>query len=164
MTKQYQFLEFAIGRGLEQCVLEPTRHGPDNILDLVLLSDPNKLIDLTVSEPFSTSDHSTINLILDISLSRSIKQQNSRNFFKANYSKISAALLGTNWDDLFDQQTVDKMWLTFVHQLNLLIEKHVPVRKGSSRKYRVFFNVHYVKILYLASGFLEISKIWYSYS
>ena len=50
--------DFVINNGLSQLVLEPTRE--NNILDLVLSNDLLAVIDLTVSLPFSTSDHSSL--------------------------------------------------------------------------------------------------------
>ena len=50
--------DFVINNGLSQLVLEPTRE--KIILDLVLSNDPLAVIDLTVSLPFSTSDHSSL--------------------------------------------------------------------------------------------------------
>jgi len=57
---QKMLCEFAVFNGFTQCTPEPTRSG--NLLDLVLVSDPLAVSDITVAPPFSTSDHNLVDV------------------------------------------------------------------------------------------------------
>ena len=128
-SKEFRFLEFTVSRGLEQIVLTPTRHAPDSILDLFLCSDPNLVIDLSVTPPFSTSDHDSVEALLSVEVeSAGIKPRTRRNFYRANYPKIASSLQTVDWDQLFAGRTLQEAWQSLIGELNPLIEQFVPLQ------------------------------------
>ena len=66
---QLRFLNTVIDLGFQQYILEPTRG--ENVLDILLCNDPLLISDVKVSAPFSTSDHSMIDFVLNLSASGS---------------------------------------------------------------------------------------------
>ena len=77
-------------------MLEPARE--NKILDLVLSNDPLVVIDLTVSLPFSTTDHSPLSWSLwSLEPNRSTNTlTQSFNFTKADYDDLRAYLSTIN--------------------------------------------------------------------
>ena len=63
-----QLVDFVNANGMIQYVNEPTHNS--NILDLVLLNDALLLSSLSVYEPFSISDHSTVHFSLSFETNR----------------------------------------------------------------------------------------------
>ena len=62
--KSCDFLDLCINNGLTQLVYSPTRL--NNILDLVLCNNEIVISELTINEPFGTSDHDSINFVVVI--------------------------------------------------------------------------------------------------
>ena len=56
---QVHFYNTVIGLGFTQFIDLPTRG--DNILDVLLVNDPQLISNISIDEPFSTSDHATVN-------------------------------------------------------------------------------------------------------
>ena len=64
---QVHFYNTVIGLGFTQFIDLPTRG--DNILDVLLCNDPQLISNISIDEPFSTSDHATVNFIVNIMIS-----------------------------------------------------------------------------------------------
>ena len=60
LRKSSRSLSHLLMSSCTQCTPEPTRSG--NLLDLVLVSDPLAVSDITVAPPFSTSDHNLVDV------------------------------------------------------------------------------------------------------
>ena len=80
---------------LEQLVNMPTRG--NNILDLVLCSENSIVQNLTVGEPFATSDHQIIRFDLIVSKELATENTVAYNYFKADYDKIRDYAKSRNW-------------------------------------------------------------------
>ena len=59
-SREYAFYECCMNNGLSELINQPTYINSSNILDLLLTNDHESIYDVSVSEPFSTSDHASI--------------------------------------------------------------------------------------------------------
>ena len=112
-------LNFTVQQGYSQLVTEPTRD--NNILDLLLTNEPISICDVSVQQPFSTSDHCQVCFkVFAEQLSNEEKNSNGDSYFRcwdaADYESMSVYLSTVNWDRLFSYNlTVDSMWLSLIH-------------------------------------------------
>jgi Reverse transcriptase (RNA-dependent DNA polymerase)/Endonuclease-reverse transcriptase len=136
--------QFCVENGMYQVVDEPTRG--ENILDLLFCSNPALLEKIQVKEPFANSDHNSI--IFDIFWNNlPFSEPVSKNFFKADYDSIKAALSIISWRDTFSVcANVEEFWQIFSAILNSLIEKFVPLR-GPNPKSKNFISKDFKKLL-----------------
>jgi len=102
------FLEIVKDNFLTQHVMSPTRG--TNILDLVITSDSNMIENLTLCEPLVNSDH--VVLMFDFIFRNTIINENTsyRNYRKANYREINAAIQCIDWDFWNMISNVDELW------------------------------------------------------
>ena len=124
-----QFLDLVQNCFLVQHVDKPTRG--NNILDLVLSSNENMVENLTVKEPFGTSDH---NVVLFHAITKTELQQWRSVYYdyrKGNYEGMKGYLSDTNWDDVLGKPTVDETWVSFKGVIEEAIDKFVPKRECS---------------------------------
>ena len=131
------FLNFVYKHGLVQLVKEPTRF--NNVLDIILTNDATSVINTCVVQPFSTSDHQSVNFAISGSV-RPIQSQSGvfnaprRNFNKADWDNIRCFLSSYNFYDLFHSNLpVQTIFDEFYHVLNLCIQLYVPVRLTGPR-------------------------------
>ena len=117
---------------LEQLVEKPTRG--ENILDLVLCSDVSFVQNLTVGEPFFTSDHQIIQYDLMVSKESTNDDKVAYNYFKADYNKMRDSAKLRNWANLADCKDVDKIWLTLKSDLLNLRNEFVPKHRRNKNK------------------------------
>jgi len=76
-NKQALFLNTVTNLGFHQFVTSPTRG--DSILDLILSNDPLLISNVNVREPFSTSDHCSIDFILNFVLNHDVNGRKTSN-------------------------------------------------------------------------------------
>ena len=125
-------LNFTVQQGYSQLVTQPTRN--NNILDLLLTNEPVSICDVSVQEPFSTSDHCQVCFKVFVEqLSNEEKYSNGDSYFRcwnaADYDSMSAYFSTINWDRLFSYNlTVDSMWSAFSDVLYTAINLFVPIR------------------------------------
>ena len=107
----------------------------ENILDLVLSSETG-LVDynLRIVSPIGRGDHATI--LFDLSLVVNNKEDGKKGFDyrRADYGKFSADSLNVDWNEKFENETVDGMWTEFVRVVNGMKEKYVPRFAGSRKR------------------------------
>jgi ribonucleases P/MRP protein subunit RPP40 len=114
---------------LVQCVEDCTRG--KNVLDLVLTSEENMVENLTVGEPFGSSDHQIIRWDFisckgpHRNLSEAVK---SYDYFKADYDKIRDECKEIDWTRVMQEQNVELAWMAFKESLETLRDKRVPIR------------------------------------
>src|ERR1051325_2450909 len=101
----HPFIECMSNNFLTQLVEEPTI--AKNFLDLVLCSDPSLVKNISVGEPFETSDHQIVTFSLTTKefLRKHTKQ--FYNYFKADYDEIRQYARSKNWGADFSVITVD---------------------------------------------------------
>lgn len=120
------FLEMTLTFNLTQMVNTPTRGA--NILDLVLVSNPDTV--KSVSSVEGLSDHNLV--LFNLSIPRPVRQRSIkhiRDYNKANFTKINSEL--SEFLDYFRRsaslRSVDDNWLLFKNKLTSLVELHVPL-------------------------------------
>ncbi len=124
----HQFWSYTVLAGLQQFVQQPTRK--ENILDLVFSSDESLISDVEILPPFSTSDHSSVSVSLNLPFEAGMAKHDVliHNYHKADYNNIVAELEACRWEDLkHSSYTVDEAWTFFRHKLQTLIEIFVPL-------------------------------------
>ena len=127
---QDALLDFTVGNGLEQLVSSPTRG--DNILDLVLSTEPTSIAQLEVSCPFSNSDHCQINFDIQVNFEseQDTAHVNKLDWQSADYSGMSAQLSSVDWQTILSNNlTVDSFWHAFRCELEKAIDANVPIRQ-----------------------------------
>ena len=147
-------LDFVSDHGLSQCVVEPTRN--DNILDLVLTSDPLLINDCVVSPPFIDCDHMTVNFNVVLPASDVNDDDETLCYFNyaaADYEGLNSYFSSVNWFDVFPDNCddINECWESFVSVVNRAIELFVPVK---------VFDPHLTKrdkkyCLYIYDNFIE---------
>ncbi len=124
-----------------QFVEKPTRG--KNVLDLILCSDRRNISSVKVSEPFSTSDHSSIEFSIAISNLIDNDLKNVRDWKNADYDEICKFLSSIDWDKWFSacansgKDRVNDFYAVFLSALEACIHAYVPLRKlkkGYARK------------------------------
>ena len=84
-----------------------------------MLSSERGLVDnLRIVSPIGRSDHATI--LFDLSLVVNNKEDVNKGFDyrRADYGKFSTDLLSVDWNEKFENETVDGMWTEFVSVVN----------------------------------------------
>ena len=129
-----QLIDFVNYNGMIQCVHRPTFN--THILDIVLLNDPLILSSLSVTEPFSTSDHCSVSFSLNFTCCHNIECPLTITEWKnAYWVNFNSFLLSVDWIYILSTSlTADVLWTTFKDILNTGIELFVPnhTRKSSN--------------------------------
>ena len=121
------FLTMVEENALQQLVFEPTRG--DNILDLLLTSNTDLIEDLYVDEPFSNSDHMSLNFNIKFLAPRVCYEPRKVYLYsKGDYESMNQEISLIQWNTLFNGKTVNEKWSTFKETYNQLIDKHIPVK------------------------------------
>lgn len=135
--------DFANVNGMTQYVEAPTHNS--HILDVVLLNDPLLLHCLSVTTPFSTSDHcSVIFSLCSSSSDKSDRCDNYKtyNWQKADWQGFNDFLSNTDWWRIASfNLTVDSLWGAFRDKLIEGMDLFVPVNNNDNvnmKKYPKF--------------------------
>ena len=129
-------LSFLHEHSLSQLNLTPTRNS--NILDLVLTNIPDRITNLSVNPPFSTSDHDSLSLSLGTYLQQSnTDRQNildsGFDYKRADFLSIKLALQSINWQDLLASDNINNIWQIFCHTLLDIVSMHCPRKQHLNR-------------------------------
>jgi hypothetical protein len=132
LSESHPFLKCLNDNFLEQLVDEPTRDA--NILDLVVTSDMSMINNLTVGEPFETSDHQMIRF--ELTGKRSVVDSNttSYNYFKANYTEVRNFMRERNWNLIPNSDDVNNCWKAVRSEIILVRDRFVPKFKKCKNK------------------------------
>nr|XP_015840238.1 PREDICTED: uncharacterized protein LOC107399070 [Tribolium castaneum] len=150
-----QFSELLLENNLSQIVTEPTRFRSQqrpSLLDLVILSDVNLVTSLNVSNPVGTSDHSKIEIELQIMI---YSEPNARikTTSIVDYTRIDESLLTYDWNGL-DSLNAEEQWKHFKSILQTCITTNSRLFTNRLRKDKPWINQHMLdKIKYKA-------KLW----
>jgi len=124
-------------------VNEATRN--DNVLDILLVNEPNTVFDVHVGPPFGGSDHCCVNftVVAESTLGSEspndtvtdCSQGTKRYRWKdANYAALADYLSTYDWNHLFSVNlSVDLMWSAFCSVVREAIDVHVPVYSVNPR-------------------------------
>lgn len=125
-------LDFAVDNGLTQIVSAPTRL--DNVLDIVLVNEPNTVFDVDINPPLGFSDHSRVNftIVLDSATAAHNLRDDQPTIKRyrwcdADYNGMRDYLSNYDWANLFTvNTTVDTMWVAFSNVIREVIDMYVP--------------------------------------
>ena len=134
------FLSLYYKYSLEQLVNVATRN--NNILDLIFTNDMNTVVNVSVDDPFSNSDHSTVSFNVFITsnsvpeTSRACDARIVYNFDNADWRSINLYLSHVDFDYLFvSYSSVVDVFTAFYNVLYDCISLYVPVKRvGKTRK------------------------------
>ena len=131
INDSHPFIECMSNNFLTQAVDEPTRL--KNYLDLVLCSDPSLIDNVSVEEPFETSDHQIVTF--NIAIKERVCKHNKQfyNYFKADYETMRQYARSKNWDSLIGI-SADEIWLILQEDLVEIRNKFVPSGKPKINK------------------------------
>ncbi|MDW0252237.1 MAG: reverse transcriptase family protein, partial [Nitrososphaeraceae archaeon] len=141
--------EFLFNSGFHQIVNSPTRGM--NILDLVFVSDPSSITDISIYPPISSSDHNCIYLSLHLenngclsgqanigqAASYHVKPSYVYCFRKGDWTSFNHYVNAVNWNSVFANcTTVDEYWLEFHNVVSYGINLFVPRRQLRNSRQR----------------------------
>ena len=124
-TRERLFLETLSENLLSQIISEPTRD--NNILDLLITNNTDSILSVSVLPPFSSSDHNIICAELSRALPR-VETQHRRIFLysEGDYTSLQQEIRQINWEDLFENKSMEEAWEIFKSTYNRLILDHIP--------------------------------------
>ena len=128
----HPFIDCISNNFLTQVVEEPTRGR--NYLDLVLCSDPSLVENISVEEPFETSDHQIITFSL---ITKEFYRRNNKqffNYFKADYDEIRQYARNKNWDIVLSGISTEDIWAKLQADLTEIRNKFIPISKPKASK------------------------------
>ena len=108
LDKSHPFVECLDNNFISQCVDKPSRG--DNFLDLILCSDETLIKNLSVDEPFETSDHQIIRFeIVGVTCNKD-KKFPVYDYFKGDYDVIRQHVQTLGWGALKTSNCVNEIW------------------------------------------------------
>ena len=110
-----EFIELIDDLFLTQNVKNPTRG--ENILDLVLSSEPGLVDDLKIICPVANSDHNVITWQINFNTCSRGRTRETLNYNKGDYNKINEVLKDINWVEEFANQDITSMWTKFSNRI-----------------------------------------------
>src|SRR5207245_158332 len=116
---------------LTQLVEETTRL--KNYLDLVLCSDPSLIDNISVDEPFETSDHQIVTFSL---ATRELSRRQTKqiyNYFKADYDQMRQYTQIKSWSSL-DGISAEEIWTKLHGDLIEIRNKFVTLSSPKTSK------------------------------
>ena len=119
------FYELLQDSFLYQHVLFSTRG--DNILDLILSSDPNIICDVSGLGKIGNSDHEVIGFGVVVNQCTPRSTVIVPNFRKANIDGIAAYLSNIDWDISFLGLTVSDCWGYFLKVVDHIVDKEAII-------------------------------------
>jgi len=118
---------------LTQVVSSPTRG--DNILDLALVGDVDSVLDCTVHENFSTSDHNMIELVLNCPVPRIESCPRKVYLYsKGNFEEMDQEIMSIDWSSKLGSRNINENFERFKTIYESLIETYVPHNDQARRK------------------------------
>ena len=133
-----KFLNFVNENELIQSVQSPTRG--NNILDIAL-STPNIAANASVVPPIGTSDHDTVLIQIDYCEA----QDPPRTFFNwkdTPWDIVHTYLAAINWDELFNNCSIEQMWLRLSNILHFALDSFVPKSISKPKKSAPWFDAN----------------------
>lgn len=134
-----EFANFIIANGLTQLVTQPTRNA--HILDLLMVNDPLAVFEVTVQQPFSTSDHNIVTWRTWFPEQKNEACVSNFDFKRANYVSLAEHMSNINWLELFSfvaPNNIEGIWQIFKAVIMEAIALHVPRHATRSLPIRRF--------------------------
>ena len=122
-------LKFAIECGFIQTVKFPTRE--ENILDLILIDDVQRLLSISERPPLGHSDHSCIEFSVLLDFLSDIQNGTVNHYLwnSADFNSVNNHLASIDWlSFICDNPDARDMWSTFIGVIFYIVSLYVPHR------------------------------------
>ncbi len=126
LDRCHEFVKCLDNNFLFQVVDKPTRN--TNYLDLIICSDENIIKNLSVDEPFQSSDHQMIRFKLLGKMSNKVKNVKIYEYFKTDYNKIREYVKTLGWETLKACEDVNEIWLKIKTDLLEVRNKFIKIK------------------------------------
>ena len=103
------------------------RNNQASTLDLIFTKEEEDVRDIEVLPGLGSSDHGIVVGNFVCEWKSRVVQKPRRLYQRGDYDKINNGLNSVNWDDEFENKTVEECWTIFKNILETLVEKHVPM-------------------------------------
>ena len=133
------FFEVFMSLGLDQWVAECTFPRSGNILDLILVSEHDRIGSVQVLPPLPGCDHCTTvcDYLFDVALeSPSHTSRPARKWHKGRYGSISRRLEEVNWNFELNYRNAEEAYSRFLEITMPLVEEFVPLADAAGPKAR----------------------------
>ena len=124
------FLDLTQDLFLTQHVLEPTRN--ENVLDLVLTSEPDMVDNLVVREPFS--DHNIVTFDLICAVEVKDWRETYYDYKNGDYGAMRTHLRQIDWDAVFGEQRTNSKFEAFQHVMEECVQRFLPEKSRRRKK------------------------------
>jgi len=105
------FLDFCLQENLKQYTTEPTRNNA--LLDLILSNSSSLVLNTSVRENFSTSDHCLIKFFVNAEITRPTSPSRTRKFNKLNLTSLNNSFINCDWRQIDQQFSIDGKYSLF---------------------------------------------------
>ncbi|KAJ3646598.1 hypothetical protein Zmor_024179 [Zophobas morio] len=119
-------LDFINNSHLHQLVNKPTRYRQNqtpSTLDLIILSDVNRLSNLNYGSPVGISDHVTLSAQLRLCCNLQGKKTIHTKFY-TDYVVLNHDISNIDWETLLSSASVNDNWIIFKEHLVQLVDKN----------------------------------------
>ena len=125
------FYDVFSGCGWTQWVDVPTFVASGNVLDLVLTSDTDRILEVYTAPPLPGCGH--VPVVVGVVFQSGVGVVGDAtpkwDWFRGNYSEISSALLDMDWERLLYGLDVGSSYRLFLSEIHSLMARYVPRRK-----------------------------------
>lgn len=137
------FLDIFSELGLYQWVCFPTMTRSDNVLDLVLTSQSDRVVDVDSLAPFAHCDHLPVCFTYQASslVDRGVNPP-VFDWFRVNFDELNAHFLSLDWDLLMSGCDVDAVYDNFLRCVSSACARYVPLKVQTERVLPWVASVH----------------------
>jgi hypothetical protein len=128
-----QLLEWSLTNGYSQHVNFPTR--ADNLLDLILTSEPDMVCTCGPEGCIGESDHLMVAATLQLESPPSSVEHTFLDFRRMKTKKLKSILRNTKWEEVFSG-SIEEDWQVFVEIYDKAVMECIPKRKRIKRKHK----------------------------
>ena len=125
------FYDVFSGCGWTQWVDVPTFISSGNVLDLVLTSDTDRILEVYTAPPLPGCGHVPVMVGVVFQSGAGVVGDAipKWDWFRGNYSEISSALLDIDWERLLHGLDVGSSYRLFLSEIHSLMVRYIPRRK-----------------------------------
>ena len=121
------FYELFLEVGLTQLINELTFTTSNNILDLILVSNTEIVGDVAILPSLPKCQHRPVVVDLYIEVNNDSNGTNVRLWNRGKYAGLNEELKRFDWESMFEGQTTDQYYGTFLNVPNNLVELYVTL-------------------------------------
>ena len=85
-------------------------------------------MELEYDSPLGRSDHFVLKREFVTGIEYSIEERMKKDYNRADINGIHTKFSEINWEEQFEDKSVQEMYTLFIHKYKQIIEEHVPTR------------------------------------